>query len=121
MITKDTALRALLFHQEGCKRTVGPRGGIKVQIITWWKNGSVKIWERSPERFCVPVRYGLKDYAHITEDNAEHYHAADDCPLNSDNLCPICGKKITLKGSTLDGRLIGSCGDAFTVIQWEAK
>ena len=32
----------------------------------------------------------------------------------SDNLCPICGEKITITGKTKDGRLIGSCGDAFS-------
>lgn len=28
-------------------------------------------------------------------------------------LCPVCGQKITLDGKTSDGRVIGSCGDAF--------
>lgn len=27
--------------------------------------------------------------------------------------CPICGERITVTGRTTDGRLIGSCGDAF--------
>lgn len=35
------------------------------------------------------------------------------------DLCPICGEKITLQNSlTLDGRLIGTCQDAFTIKQW---
>ena len=41
-------------------------------------------------------------------------------------LCPICGERITLKGwksdfnpfLKADDRLLGSCGDAFTVSQW---
>jgi predicted RNA-binding Zn-ribbon protein involved in translation (DUF1610 family) len=33
--------------------------------------------------------------------------------------CPICGEQVTLTGErTKDGRLIGSCLDAFTVAQW---
>lgn len=28
-------------------------------------------------------------------------------------LCPVCGDKITVTGRTKDGRMIGSCGDAF--------
>jgi hypothetical protein len=28
-------------------------------------------------------------------------------------LCPVCGEKITIDGKTIDGRVIGSCGDAF--------
>lgn len=39
-------------------------------------------------------------------------------PAQSD-LCPVCGEHITLNGSTTDGRLIGSCGDAFTRERWE--
>ncbi len=35
------------------------------------------------------------------------------------SLCPICGEKIVLMpGETKDGRLIGSCGDAFTEKQF---
>ena len=36
-------------------------------------------------------------------------------------LCPICGEHVTLNGKTVDGRFIGSCGDAFTQKQWEAE
>ncbi len=28
-------------------------------------------------------------------------------------LCPVCGARILIKGRTNDGRVIGSCGDAF--------
>lgn len=35
-------------------------------------------------------------------------------------LCPICGERIRVKGMTIDGRLIGSCRDAFTKKQWLA-
>jgi hypothetical protein len=34
-------------------------------------------------------------------------------------LCPICGERVTLTGKTTDGRLIGSCGDAFTQARWD--
>lgn len=33
-------------------------------------------------------------------------------------LCPACGKQVSLHGITQDGRLIGSCRDAFTVAKW---
>ncbi len=39
-------------------------------------------------------------------------------PAQSD-LCPVCGEHVTLTGETTDGRLIGSCGDAFTRERWE--
>jgi len=35
-------------------------------------------------------------------------------------LCPVCGEKIGIVSETKDGRLIGSCGDAFTIAQWNA-
>lgn len=28
-------------------------------------------------------------------------------------LCPVCGDRISISGKTKDGRVIGSCGDAF--------
>ena len=34
------------------------------------------------------------------------------------DLCPICGDEIIIIGRTTDGRLIGSCRDAFTAAQW---
>ena len=34
-------------------------------------------------------------------------------------LCPICGEVITVTGNTTDGRIIGSCFDAFTVESWD--
>ena len=37
----------------------------------------------------------------------------------SSGLCPICGEHILIMGMTKDGRLIGSCGDAFTQERWE--
>jgi hypothetical protein len=33
-------------------------------------------------------------------------------------LCPICGDSVELDGTTKDGRLIGTCGDAFTRERW---
>lgn len=29
--------------------------------------------------------------------------------------CPVCGKRIHITGTTTNGRLIGSCNDAFTL------
>ncbi len=36
-------------------------------------------------------------------------------------LCPICGEKIRIAGEIKDGRLVGSCKDAFTIDQWWSK
>lgn len=34
------------------------------------------------------------------------------------DLCPVCGKEVHITGWTKDGRIVGSCGDAFTVEAW---
>lgn len=37
----------------------------------------------------------------------------------TEGRCPICGEAISLRDSiTVEGRLIGSCGDAFWLNQW---
>jgi len=69
---------------------------------------------------------------HITGNYGEGQfkdEAEDEDDWEFDGICPICGKPITLelthRGSkeyarTNDGRLIGSCKDAFTDEQWES-
>uniref|UniRef100_A0A6H2A1J1 Uncharacterized protein n=1 Tax=viral metagenome TaxID=1070528 RepID=A0A6H2A1J1_9ZZZZ len=34
-------------------------------------------------------------------------------------LCPVCGEGVSVSGWTKDGRMIGSCMDAFTREAWE--
>lgn len=34
-------------------------------------------------------------------------------------MCPVCGARVELVGTTTDGRLIGSCDDAFWPAAWE--
>ena len=42
-----------------------------------------------------------------------------------DNIgsCPICGERIQVRGDKItdNGRIIGSCGDAFKVEQWDEE
>jgi hypothetical protein len=46
----------------------------------------------------------------------EHCNGVDNM-----GLCPICeGIMVCSDRLTANGRLIGSCGDAFTIKQWEA-
>jgi hypothetical protein len=33
----------------------------------WRRNGKVQTWKRDPNRFRLPVKYGLKDYDEITQ------------------------------------------------------
>jgi len=38
-------------------------------------------------------------------------------------LCPKCGERVQVQGNRItdNGRLIASCGDAFTIEEWEAE
>lgn len=45
----------------------------------WWINGRMKIWKRQPNRFQIPVKRGLYEFNHITNENASHYHLEEDC------------------------------------------
>jgi ribosomal protein S27AE len=38
----------------------------------------------------------------------------------TEKLCPVCGVLVKLQDHTKDGRLVGTCGDAFTMNQWDA-
>ena len=40
-------------------------------------------------------------------------------PIPAQGLCPICGERVHLLSTmTADGRLIGSCLDAFPLSKW---
>jgi hypothetical protein len=82
MITKEQALTANEFHENhSAVIKVGPRGGLTFpKIYIWRRNGKTKTWARSPERFQVPVKFGLRSYDYVTETNAHMFHTANDCP-----------------------------------------
>jgi len=94
MITKDqlTACRAdgfcdgiaREFHYTGrheCTRTVGPRGGVTVNITSVRRSGETQTWKRDAARFRVPVKYGLYESFEITEQTASDFHLPEDCPI----------------------------------------
>ena len=41
-------------------------------------------------------------------------------PIRKSDLCPICGEHVKITSETSDGRLIGSCGDAFPRERWDS-
>ena len=90
MITKEQAIAlgrdhygSTCIHYTGghpCRRDVGPRGGI-VDVVTRVRpSGQCRTWKRDPERFRLPVKYGLYQSGEITEQNADCWHRAEDCP-----------------------------------------
>lgn len=37
-------------------------------------NGMVKLWKRYPLKFRLPMKYGIRTYFYITEDNAKDWY-----------------------------------------------
>jgi hypothetical protein len=79
-----------------CTRTVGPRGGVTIDITECRVMGQPKTWKRSPDRVSVPVKFGMYRHTHIIDEELQNWHLAEDCPLleestqeNVDLLEPI--------------------------------
>lgn len=81
MVTKEQALSADVFHYGECSRSTGPRGGERVHVEQWRRNGSTQTWKTRPDEFRVPIKYGMRSYSQLTDYNASEFHAEADCPL----------------------------------------
>lgn len=40
------------------------------------RNGKTKTWKRSPEKFRIPVKHGLRTCFYITEQNSNNWRAS---------------------------------------------
>jgi len=76
-----TLRRGAEIHVETCKRTVGPRGGVKVDQVRVRVSGRCQTWKTRPEAFRLPVKFGLRTSLSIEPHNAHLFHLASDCPL----------------------------------------
>ena len=89
MVTREQALVGRDFHFTGkhdCLKTVGPRGGETIKITNVRASGKCKTWVKSPERFHLPVKYGLYESYWIDETNCSEFHLASECPLNDEKI-----------------------------------
>jgi len=88
MITFDQAIqlkhgqRVHDIHYGGCTKIIEKRGAVTKHIREWRVNGKVKTWKTKPGKFQIPLKFGLYDYAYLTDDNAKYFHLPDDCPIN---------------------------------------
>jgi hypothetical protein len=71
MVTKDQALIKSRFIYHGLDRQGKPKD------YAYRRNGQTKTWKRSPDRFQIPVKYGLYEFGYITEQNADKFDAID--------------------------------------------
>lgn len=84
MITFEQALTANHFHENHAEVQPpdGPRGGKNyVKIYEHRRNGATQTWKTRPGEFRIPVKYGLRGYGQITNNNAGEFHVAEECPL----------------------------------------
>lgn len=73
-ITKAQALTLDTFHHPSTRHG-------KPHCSVWRRNGATQTWVRDPERFRVPVKYGLYAYGQLTNAEAPTFYAPDDCPV----------------------------------------
>jgi hypothetical protein len=50
------------------------------KIYEWRANGRCQTWKTMPNRFSQPVKYGIRSYGYITQDNMNNFHLASKCP-----------------------------------------
>lgn len=87
MVTKEQLFNAdgmVHLHYTGkhrCSKTVGPRGGVTVNVTEVRQSGSIKTWKTRPNDFHMPVKYGLRESWYVDQDNAKDFHLASECPL----------------------------------------
>lgn len=84
MVTKEQAVFEDHFHsciRGECNKTVGPRGGVKFHCDRVRRSGSTKTWVTRPNKFRVPVKFGMYESGYITDDNANMFHVASECPV----------------------------------------
>ena len=74
MITREQAL--LLNHGERLHSSTQ----CDKKTIRWRVSGVCRTWKRTPNRFRVPLKYGLSSYWELTEKNNEQFHREIDCP-----------------------------------------
>lgn len=93
MITKEQAIKLGdgtirdEIHCEvvrNCQRTVGPRGGVTEKIVRVRPSGRCQTWKRDTARFRLPVKYGMYESSEITQENADAFHLAADCPTEKE-------------------------------------
>lgn len=82
MVTQEQALTERYFHYTGkqnCTVTIGTRGGVTEKKIEVRANGKCQTWKTRPLDFRLPIKYGLYEYAYITQDNAHDFHVVTEC------------------------------------------
>ena len=81
MVTKEECINETLFHYGTCSRVVGPRGGVKEDVVQVRASGKCQTWIRDKNKFRLPIKWGLYKSSEITHENADLFHIEENCPL----------------------------------------
>jgi hypothetical protein len=79
VVTKQQAIEGSDFHYGTCRIMIGPSGGRNLAIEQWRRNGQTKLWKSRPDEFQVPIKWGLRGYGYLTQQNATLFHLASEC------------------------------------------
>ena len=71
-VTKENAMSANEFYSTYLTNKDKNKTPLKVR-----RNGATKTWKTRPNEFKVPVKYGLYEYAYITQDNAHEWQVME--------------------------------------------
>lgn len=66
-VTRDNCETAQRFEH----KTLKNRDGSPLRAR---RNGKTRLWVRSPEKFLIPVKYGLYDYFYIDQQNSNDWN-----------------------------------------------
>ena len=62
---KDLTYRQRIYHLHNKNADGSPQ--------RWRINGRVKLWKRSPQRIEIPIKYGMKGFDYLTENNLSSF------------------------------------------------
>lgn len=83
MVTKEQAATEREFHYGVCKKYIGPRGGQRLEINTWRRNGSLHTSQGFPKEWRLSLKYGMgygkNSFTYMTNDDAKDWHVASEC------------------------------------------
>ena len=65
MVTKEQAMTETRFIHV-----------LNGKAYNWCSNGKCKTWKRNAERFQLPIKHGLYDYAYLTNENSHLFEVA---------------------------------------------
>lgn len=78
---RDLSYGTVLHYAPACKYTRGPKGGIGRYQERWRISGVMREWKTRPTEFHRPVKYGLRSYGRVDQNNVQAFVTESACPV----------------------------------------